>query len=244
MEASATETHRPPWGGFQTFWNFLLQLHEHRPVPQVLDRAVMAGRGGSARTELYVALRFFGLMDGDKKPTPVLLELVEDPTPEKFRRLVEDRYQKLIALDLATATPTQVGECLAEIGSTPSTVVRARTFFLKAAEFVGIEVGKTLQTAPSPPARKRAGRKSRKTKASEEQAPPPPPPPVDPLQDLHPAIVTLVKALPEFKDHSEKPAFAEADRKAWFAYADATFNLIYSQPQGGSSPRGGGEDDE
>ena len=168
MEASATETNRPPWGGFQTFWNLILQMHEHRPVPQILDRAVMGNRGGSARTELYVALRFFGLMDGDKKPTPELLELVEDPTPEKFRGIVEDRYQQVIALNLATATPSQVGDRLAEIGSTPSTVGRARTFFLKAAELVGIEVGKTLLTAPSPLGN---GQRGKRAKIMRSQSP-------------------------------------------------------------------------
>lgn len=238
MEAStATETNRPPWGGFQTFWNFIKQLHENRPVPQILDRAVMTGRGGSTRTELYAALRFLGLMDADKKPTQALLDLVEDPTPENFRPLVEDHYGPVIALDLTTATPNQVQDRLSEMGATPSIVPRTRTFFLKAAEEVGIEVGKTLQTAPTPPTRK-TRRKPKKATKEEELTPPPPPPPADPLESLHPAIITLVKSLPEFEDPAEKPVFASADREAWFAYAKATFNLIYSRPDGDAG--GGG----
>ncbi|MBS1881783.1 MAG: hypothetical protein JSS97_02370 [Actinobacteria bacterium] len=238
MEAStATETNRPPWGGFQTFWNFIKQLHEDRPVPQILDRAVMAGRGGSTRTELYAALRFLDLMDADKKPTQALLDLVENPTPANLRPLIEEHYGPVIALDLTTATPNQVQDRLSEMGATPSIVPRTRTFFLKAAEEVGIEIGKTLQTAPSPPTRRKATRKSRKT-AAEDIPEMPPTPPADPLQSLHPAIITLVKSLPEFADPAEKPVFASAERKAWFDYAKATFNLIYSRPDGDTGAEG------
>lgn len=217
METSATETLRPPWGGFQSFWNFIQQLHEHRPVPQVLDRAVMAGRGGSARTELYVALRFFGLMDGEKKPTQALLELVDDPTPEKFRGIVESRYEQVIALNLTTATPSQVGDRLAEIGSTPSTITRARTFFLKAAELVGIEVGKTLQTSPSQPPRKRTARKTRK---SAQQEPPPPPAPTRTLPTIVEGLVERLPAKGETWNHE--------DAEEWLALARPALAFSYS----------------
>jgi hypothetical protein len=216
METSATETLRPPWGGFQSFWNFIQQLHEHRPVPQVLDRAVMAGRGGSARTELYVALRFFGLMDGDKKPTPTLLELVDDPTPERFRGLVESQYQQVIALNLATATPSQVGDCLSEIGATPSTITRARSFFLKAAELVGIEVGKTLQTAPSGPPRKRTARKARKNNAQQE------PPPAAPTRKLPTIVEGLIERLPPNGDE-----WNAEDAEEWLALARPALAFSY-----------------
>lgn len=215
MEASATET-RPPWVGFTTFWNFIQQLHEHRPVPQVLDRAVMSNRGGSTRTELYVALRFFGLMDAEKKPTPALRELVDDPTPEKFRGLVESHYRQVIDLDLTTATPSQVGERLAEIGSTPSTVVRARTFFLKAAELTGIEFGKTLQTAPSAPPRKRTSRKSRKSNSEPE-------PPPAPTRSLPTIIEGLVERLPA-NGESWNPQEAED----WLALARPALAFSYN----------------
>ena len=215
METSATETNRPPWGGFQTFWNFIQQLHEHRPVPQVLDRAVMGNRGGSARTELYVALRFFGLVDAEKRPTQALHTLAENPSPENFRPLVEDRYQRVIALDLSTATPSQVGDCLAEIGSTPSTIARARTFFLKAAEHVGIEVGKTLLTAPSSPPRKRV-RKNRK--ASQEESPAPP----VPTRSLPTIVEGLVERLP-----ANGEEWNAKDAEDWLALARPALAFSY-----------------
>lgn len=154
----ATET-KPPYGGFRTFWNFIGQLHEHRPLPQILDRSVMGQKGGSARAELYLALRFFGLIDGDKRPTPALHALVaEEPNVEKLRTIVEARYQPLIALDLNTATPRQVDEVLEGMGATPSTVARSRTFFLNAAEDAGIEVGRLLKTARAPTGQRRVKR--------------------------------------------------------------------------------------
>jgi hypothetical protein len=216
MEASTTETIRPPWGGFQTFLNFLGQLHEDRPVPQVLDRAVMTGRGGSTRTELYVALRFFGLMDEDKKPTPALLNLVEDPSAESLRPLVDARYKPVIDLNLLTATPNQVEDVLSQLGASPSTVPRARTFFLKAAEHVGIKVGKTLQTAPSPPARK-TRRKPRK--AAQPEEPPPPPPPPSTLPTI---IKGLVERLP-----ADGEEWNAEDAEQWLALARPALAFSY-----------------
>ncbi len=214
METSATET-KPPWVGFQTFWNFLQQLHDHRPVPQILDRAVMSGRGGSTRTELYVALRFFGLMDDDKKPTQALQDLVQSLSPETFRPLVESSYAQVIALDLTTATPNQVQERLSGLGSTPSTVVRARTFFLKAAEHTGIEFGKTLQTAPSPPPRKRTSRKSRKTN-SEPETPP------APTRTLPTIVEGLIERLPPNGDE-----WNAEEAEEWLALARPALAFSY-----------------
>jgi hypothetical protein len=43
-----------------------------------------------------------------------------------------------------------------------------------------------------------------------------------------------VQALPASDDPASKPKFSEADREAWFDYARATFNLIYTSDGGGS----------
>src|SRR5882762_7005792 len=104
MSAQATETPKPSYGAFRTFWNFIEQLRESGPLPQLLDRSQMGNRGGSARSELYMALRFFGLIDEQKAPTPALKELVEDhPGTGKLRALIEDRYASVIGLELSTA---------------------------------------------------------------------------------------------------------------------------------------------
>lgn len=61
-----------------------------------------------------------------------------------------------------------------------------------------------------------------------------PAPPANQLPQLHPAVLTLVQALPASDDPASKPKFSEADREAWFDYARATFNLIYTSDGGGS----------
>lgn len=146
MESNADT--KPPYGGFRSFWNFISQLHEHRPLPQILDRSVMGTRGGSSRSELYTTLRFLHLIDNEKRPTAPLDDLTADPTAEKLRPLIETHYAPVINVGLANATPRQVDEALLALGSTPATVQRARTFFLHAAEEAGIEVGRPLKTAP------------------------------------------------------------------------------------------------
>ena len=145
MEAATSDT-KPPYGGFGTYWNFVAQLGEHGDhLPQRLDRSVMGNRGGSTRAELYGALRFFRQMDDEKRPTPELARLVLDPSKESLRALVEEHYAPVIGLHLESATPAMVDKALTEMGATPSTVRRARTFFLSAADTAGIKVGKLLK---------------------------------------------------------------------------------------------------
>jgi hypothetical protein len=166
MEATTLDR-KPPYGGFRTFWNFIAQLHEHQPLPQLLDRSIMGNRGGSARSELYTALRFFGLMDERKAPTDKLHQLAAEPTTDKLGELMRESYAPVIALKLDTATPRQVDDALAGIGATPATTARARAFFLHGAEEAGIGVGRTLKAArgksTGPRTRTRKARSTRRT---------------------------------------------------------------------------------
>jgi len=195
---------KPPWGGYGSFWNFVSKLRdEDGGIPQVLDRSIMANRGGSARTELYAALRFFLLIDDDKRPTDTLRMLAENPTPERMRAIVEICYEPVIDLGLATATATQVGDALVGMGATPSTVVRARTFFLNAADHTGIPIGNTLKTKRAPSTTPRRRSRSKKTgvgtpsEQPEEQRP-----------KLPPVIGALVAKLPEGD-------WSEAEARQW-----------------------------
>lgn len=72
--------------------------------------------------------------------------------------------------------------------------------------------------------RKRATRKNNSGGGSGNDAPAAPVPP-DPMRRMNPAIITLVKSLPEFEDPTEKPEFSQADRDAWFAYAKSHLQL-------------------
>jgi hypothetical protein len=194
MNASPIDA-KPPYGGFGTFWNFIQQLHEHRPLPQILDRSVMGNRGGSSRAELYIALRFFGLIDENKAPTETLEVVTMEPDATKLRGLVQSAYAPVIALNLATATPRQVDDALAGLGATPSTVSRSRAFLLNACEAAGIEFGRLLQQARvrggSPGSQTRAvGSRARATRRTTRKEPPPP------VTALPPLVAALLADLP------------------------------------------------
>jgi hypothetical protein len=205
VESNGNQEAKPPYGGYHTFWNFIRQLAESpSPVPQVLDRSVMGSRGGSSRAELYIALRFFGLMDAEKKPTSSLHALAADPSKANLRALVEQRYAPVIALGLDSATPTQVDQALSGMGATPSTIGRTRTFFLNALSECGIEVGHHLRTARAP-ASPSARRKSKPRARTPE---PTPEPPVN--GDLPPLVKALVSKMP-----SEADGWDEGDVKQW-----------------------------
>jgi hypothetical protein len=205
MEASATET-KPPYGGFRAFWRFIEQLGEYPHLPQVLDRSVMGNRGGTARSELYTALRFFDLIDDEKKPTAALQTLVGDPSTARLRQLLETKYQPVIALNLHSATPRQLDEALSAMGVGGGTVSKARAFFLTAAEEAGIEFGRLLKTsrAPSSGPRRRTGRKK---PAAEPERPPSPPKP-----DRPPVISALVEKLPSADD-----GWSETEARQWLS---------------------------
>jgi hypothetical protein len=197
---------KPPWGGYGTFWNFVSQLHEDDGLPQVLDRSVMGNRGGSARTELYAALKFFGLMDDAKRPTEALRALAASPTAETWRPIVERAYAPVIDLGLLTATSSQVGEALSGMGASPSTVARARAFFLNAAEQAGIPVGNTLKTKRAPAAAPRR----RPTRTKKQPVVDDPITPVVEQPKLPVLIGALVAKLPEKE-------WTAAEAKQWLA---------------------------
>jgi hypothetical protein len=155
---------KPPYGAWRTLWGFILGLAEH-PLPQFIDNSVMEGRSGSTKSELYVGLRFFGLIDAEKRPTPTLHWLVSSPTLDRMRDLVVRHYQPVIELGLETATPRQLDEALLALGSGNGTIPKARAFFLHAAQDVGVELGRTLVSSKAPSAgrRRRAVRPRRES---------------------------------------------------------------------------------
>lgn len=208
--APATTDTKPPYGGFAAFWNFIAQLHDYDHMPGQLDRTVMGNRGGSQRSELYTALRFFGLIDGDKKPTAELRALAGAPTAENLRGLVEHHYAPVIALNLNSATPRMVDDALLAIGSTQATVQRARAFFLNAAENSKIGFGQMLKanrgSSSSGPRKKRtakngnAGVKAQAGKKGDENATP---------QGVPDIVRVVVADLPPKDDWAGKPDAAK-----------------------------------
>ncbi len=229
---------QPPYLSWSTFQGILDQL-KAGGIPDKIDRSVLVGKSGSDQGQFLRACRQFGLMDpATEKPTERMRELVdaEDRGP-LLKTILQESYPTVVTLG-SGATQQMLEEKFREFGIEGDTVRKAIAFYLNAAKQTDIELSERFKsTRPGAGGRRKRTRKS--NGASGESGSAPPPPPDDPTRGLHPAIVTLVQSLPEFDDPTEKPEFPTASREAWFAYAQATFNLIYSLPE---NDPGGGEE--
>lgn len=237
---------QPPYMSWATFEGILDQLKANG-IPDLIDRSVLDNKSGADQTQFLKAAEGFKLIDANKAPTERMQQLVnaEDRSP-LIEEMLREAYPGVIALGTG-ATQAMLEDEFRKFGyEGADTLRKAITYYLNAARQTNIELSQHFKATRPGAGGRRSPRRTRKSSSNSNASnnPPSPPPPPNPVADLHPAIVTLVKALPEFNDPSEKPAFADADRQAWFAYAEATFNLIYSQPQGASSAGGGGEGDE
>lgn len=231
---------QPPYLSWSTFEGILDQL-KGGGLPDKIDRSVLVGKSGGDQSQFLRACRQFGLMDEEtEEPTERMRDLVtaEDRGP-LLGEILRESYPNVVALT-SGATQAMLEEKFREFGIEGDTVRKAIAFYLNAAKQTDIELSERFKST-RPGAGGRRKRTARKAGGGNgnDTPPPPPPAPVDPMQGMNPAIVTLVKSLPEFEDPAEKPEFSQADRDAWFAYAKATFNLIYSLPQG--DPGGGAE---
>jgi hypothetical protein len=88
------------------------------------------------------ALRFFGLIDGNKKPQPRLSDLVPSETRrDRMRSLIEEFYPEAVKLGTTKATQAQLDKVFTATGLKGSNTVRkAVSFYLQAAEYTGIAV--------------------------------------------------------------------------------------------------------
>jgi hypothetical protein len=147
-EAAVNRTPTPPYGGFRPFWTFIEELRAQGEVPQVVDNTVLgANRSGAARSQLTVALRFFGLTSADRKPTERFAHLILGAEPEQqFAEMVREAYAPVLGIGLNSATPQQLDEALLALGSgSGETLRKTRLFFQSAAEMAGVELGPYLK---------------------------------------------------------------------------------------------------
>lgn len=236
MEKSTDTTDfQPPYMSWATFEGILDQL-KATGLPDVIDRSVLVGKSGGDQSQFLRACRSFGLIDTETdQPTERMRQLVyaEDRGP-LLGEILREAYAPVVALSTG-ATQAMLEEKFREYGIEGDTVRKAIAFYLNAAKQTDIELSPRFKST-RPGQGGRRTRRTTRTKTTNDngnggsQTPPPPAP--NPLGELHPAIATLVQSLPKFESATDKPAFSAADRKAWFAYAEATFNLIYSRPEG------------
>lgn len=226
----------PPYFSFKTLTNMLTQMEEHGP-PNRIDRSFLTGMSGAGQTQFMGGLRSLGLIDVEGNVQPYLTTLVSNPDdrPRLIGQLVRKRYPEAVALGAeGNATTGELQELFRSVhGVQGDTARKAIAFFLAAAKYAGdIRLSPNFKTPSVPRNGSSSPRRRRSTSQIEEQPeggnggggngmPPP--------SDLHPALATLVQALPAATmNGGSKPPFPADERKAWFAYARATFNLIYA----------------
>lgn len=244
MPAEAPTTFVPPYISFSQLENVLERMR-NEGIPARVDRSYLASWSGSAQAQFLKAARSLELLDEHGRATDTLKRLVSEPDarPTIIGELLHAKYPDAIALG-KDATQSQLDEVFRNYdGISGSTTRKAITFYLHAAKFAGIplspffKAGRASGGSGGGGGTRRAARS--RTPASSETGTTldTPPPPVDPFAGLHPAVVTLVQSLPDFDVENGKPEFSTADREAWFAYARATFNLIYALPAGDAPDR-------
>lgn len=213
MAAQNEQPLKPPYVAYRTFCNSLNKLQE-RGVPGRIDASVFAGQSGSGIAALLAAYKYLGLMKENGAPSDTLKALVAAKEGERgplMRELLDSRYDFLDAphMDLANATTQQVESVFRERGITGSTITKAVSFFLSAAQDAGLSVSKHIKT-PQPKRNGGSSGKSRRAKAPAAAQQP-----IDPTGNRTPSKSSPVELLlAKFPDFD--PAWPEDIKKNWF----------------------------
>ena len=146
MPTETTVVGTPAYIPWKTFMNTLDALA--KSMPNRIDKSAFVGQSGAIQSQLLLTFKFFGLINDDLKPTPTLDALaVTDEAARKaaMRKLIEEKYAPLIALNLLKTTPSEFAEKMTEAyGISGDTRLKATRFFLNAAEYLGIQVSHLL----------------------------------------------------------------------------------------------------
>src|ERR1035438_4170243 len=133
---------------FTTFRWALQSLRTHG-LPERVDRTAWASRSGGEQSQLLSGFKFWGLIDSGTSTQPVLRQLVDAPENSQQEKeilgtVLRQGYAKVFELDLKTATIGQVQEKIGSYGPTGATRKRAARFFLKAAQYCGVDLSSRL----------------------------------------------------------------------------------------------------
>jgi len=229
------EKFQPPYMAWATFESIIENLSA-QGLPDQIDRSLLRNRSGGDQAQFLRAARSFGLINAQGEPLDRFKTYVTEPDKRRdiLRQILTECYPNVVSLGNG-ATPAQLTNAFRTFGIDGDTVRKAETFYLNAARQAEIEVSPHFKaTRSSSSVRRRTPRTpARPGKIVEHEQSHNDPGPSSELS-LHPAILTLVQALPSTDE--AKPEFPTSEREAWFAYAKATFNLIYTLPD---NERGG-----
>lgn len=199
--------YRPPYIAWGAWNNFLDKVGV--AVPAVVDRGYIGGSGGH-QSSVLGALRFFGLVDDDDRPTDTL-ELMasgDEQREETTGVLVRAAYAEAIALG-NRATQSQLESWFRSQGMSGDTLRKAVSFFLRAATYSGVAVSPLWKASAATGTKTR--RIVRRTAAAPETLPPVSAAPTQVphgaaglpgrvLARVHPAVITVLDKVPAVGD--------------------------------------------
>jgi len=161
----AAEILAPPYVPYATFTSALDALKNHGiPASGKIDKTIWESQSGSIRGQLILAFRFLGLIDANNHVLPTLPPLVNAASPVErkplLKKLIEDKYRGIIALNLQTISPGQLDDAFRKLGISGSTLKAATRFFIKACAELGIPIAqrfseRTRATGPRGPRKKK-----------------------------------------------------------------------------------------
>lgn len=200
-----------PYMSFQGFRTLLDRLHANG-VPQVFDRSWFGqNQSGSLTAQIRGTLRFFDLLDEEKRPTPKLQELVSADEPERIkilREIAETKYADAIGLG-TNATQGQLADTFRARGLSGESITKAITFYVALTEYLSLPTSPFYKQARVSNSAGNGGsprRTSRRRKPSVPQEPPPP------LRVDQPAVPPLEVKKTEYIDLLMKLAEGSSDK--------------------------------
>jgi hypothetical protein len=130
-----------PYMSYKGFQNYLAKFAEQGP-PARFDSSYFGNASGSLVAQIRGTLRYFDLIDDERRPTQLLKTIVaadEAERKQQLKVLFEEKYADALSLD-KNATSGQLAEVFRARGLAGATIQRAASFFLSMAEYVGVEV--------------------------------------------------------------------------------------------------------
>lgn len=227
----------PPYVSFKTFLK-LFEFFGEVGTPQQFDRTVWGRKfSGSDGSQLKTALRFFGLIDGEGIIHEDVTGMATDPKvlKAKLKEKMQASYGGVFQIDLATASKAQLRKAFDDYKLASETKAKAITFFIFAAQHVGITLSQFItakSAAPPAGAQRRTRRadagKSRGTgksgddgKSGEAGGGDSTPPGVAEADSI-PLLRAAFQRLPK-----EGEKFPVAERDKWISLIKTAFAMVY-----------------
>lgn len=143
-----------PYMSFVGFRN-LLDRFASDGLPQIFDRSFFGDLSGSTVAQIRGTLKFFDLIDDDRRPTEILRTIAAADTEvlrvEIMRDLTQKKYSNAIALGV-DATQGQLVDVFRASGLSGESVTKAITFYLGLTDYTGLPTSPFFKkTATRPP---------------------------------------------------------------------------------------------